>query len=234
MIDCGFALHSAFGIPAKVITALYQLLQGCMVPLDTAAVSVHALCTCHHGAFDSVTDLFEATVIRRVHVCLAVTCRLHLWQNDRDLLRAAAVTRWGEGGGGGNGYRNLSQHRKLTLEKNILPPLLPGMEPETFRSRARRSATQLSPLLPPPATALTHTHYNTHTRTHTHTHARTHIRIHIHAHMHTRTHARTYAHTHTRARARAHRHTPSCIKKALLYVTLNGFDVDVVSHSCHQ
>ena len=44
-------------------------------------------------------------------LCLAVTCRLHFWQNDRGLLRATAVTR------GWNGYRNKSQHRKLILEK---------------------------------------------------------------------------------------------------------------------
>jgi len=50
-----------------------------------------------------------------------VTCHLHISQNDRDLLRAAAVTR---------------VHRKLTLEKKILPPLLPGLEPG---SRVRRS-----------------------------------------------------------------------------------------------
>ena len=71
--------------------------------------------------------------IGRVHVCLAVTCQLHFWQNDRDLLRATAVTR------GWNGYRNKSQHRKLTLEKKILPPLLPGLERGTFRSRVRCS-----------------------------------------------------------------------------------------------
>ena len=29
----------------------------------------------------------------RVYVCLGVTCHLHFWQNDRDLLRATAVTR---------------------------------------------------------------------------------------------------------------------------------------------
>ena len=34
---------------------------------------------------------------------------LHFWQNDRDLLRATAVTR------GWNGYRNVSQHTKLTM-----------------------------------------------------------------------------------------------------------------------
>ena len=36
--------------------------------------------------------------IRRVHACLAVICHLHFWQNDWDLLRAAAVTP------GWNGY----------------------------------------------------------------------------------------------------------------------------------
>ena len=66
--------------------------------------------------------------IRKVHACLAVTCHLHFWQNDRGLLCAIAVTR------GWNGYQNKSQHRKLTLEKKILPPLLQWFEPVTFRS----------------------------------------------------------------------------------------------------
>ena len=34
---------------------------------------------------------------------------------------------------------NKSHHTKLTLEKNVLPPLLPGFELATFRSRIRRS-----------------------------------------------------------------------------------------------
>ena len=60
---------------------------------------------------------FNKSHIRKVYACLAVTCRLHFWQNDRDLLlRATVVTR------GWNGYRNKSQHRKSTLEKKILPP----------------------------------------------------------------------------------------------------------------
>ena len=66
--------------------------------------------------------------IHKVYACLAVTCHLHFWQNDRDLLRATAVTM------GWNGYRNKSQHRKLTLEKKIIPPLLQGLEPATFQS----------------------------------------------------------------------------------------------------
>ena len=76
---------------------------------------------------------FKQSHIRKVHAYLAVTCHLHLWKNDRDLLRATAVTR------GWNGYPNKSQHRKSTLEKKILPPLLRGFEPATFRSRVRRS-----------------------------------------------------------------------------------------------
>ena len=71
--------------------------------------------------------------IRKVYACLAVTCHLHFWQNDRDLLRATVVTQ------GWNGYRNKSQHRKLTLEEKILPPFQQGFEPATFQSRVRRS-----------------------------------------------------------------------------------------------
>ena len=36
---------------------------------------------------------FMQSHIRNVHAWLAVTCHLHFWQNDRDLLRATAVTR---------------------------------------------------------------------------------------------------------------------------------------------
>ena len=66
-----------------------------------------------------------------MYACLAVTCHLHFWQNDRDFLRATVVTR------GWNGYRNKSQHRKSTLEKKILPPFQQGFEPATFQSRVR-------------------------------------------------------------------------------------------------
>ena len=43
---------------------------------------------------------------------------------------------------------NKSQHAKLTLEKKILLPLLPGFELATFRSRFRRSYQQKLPQLP--------------------------------------------------------------------------------------
>ena len=61
---------------------------------------------------------FMQSHIRKVYACLAVTCHLRFWQNDRGLLRATAVTQER------NGYRNKSQHRKLALEKKILPPRL--------------------------------------------------------------------------------------------------------------
>ena len=64
--------------------------------------------------------------IRKVNACLAVTCHPHFWQIDPDVLRATAVTR------GWNGYRNKNQHRKLTLEKEVLPPLLQSLESVTF------------------------------------------------------------------------------------------------------
>ena len=75
-----------------------------------------------------------------MHAYLAVICHLHFGQNDRGLLRATAVTR------GWNGYRNKSQHRKLTLENKILPPLLRGFELATFRSQSVAPTTELSPL----------------------------------------------------------------------------------------
>ena len=78
----------------------------------------------------------------KVHACSAVTSRLRFWQNDWDLLRATAVTR------GWNGYRNKSQHRKLTMDKTIFPPLLLVLEPATFWWRVRRCTTELYPHTP--------------------------------------------------------------------------------------
>ena len=43
---------------------------------------------------------------------------------------------------------NKSQQTKLTLEKKILPPLLPGFELATFRSRVRRFNQQVIPAPP--------------------------------------------------------------------------------------
>ena len=91
-----------------------------LVPRETAAfLSAQVLCTPYNHA----PCHFMQSHIRKVYECLAVTCHLHFWQNDLDLLRATAVTR------GWNGYRTNSQNRKLILEKKIVPPLLQGFEP---------------------------------------------------------------------------------------------------------
>ena len=75
--------------------------------------SRHTFCVPHTAMHKFTVSLYSSR-IRRVPVCLAVTCHLRFWQNDRDLLRATAVTR------GWSGYRNKSQHRKLTPEKKII------------------------------------------------------------------------------------------------------------------
>ena len=130
------AFHSAFWNTHRsgVLTALF----GCYMACATWNC-------CHLGAsfantIQPCTSLqchFIRSHIRRVHVCnLAVTCHQHIRQNDRDVVRATAVTReW-------NGYRKKSRYRKLNMERKILPPLLPGLEPVTFRSRVRRSTCQ--------------------------------------------------------------------------------------------
>ena len=61
------------------------------------------------------------------YVSLGITCNLHFWQNDWDLLCATAMT-------GVERTPNKSQHRELTLEKKILLLLLPGFELATFQS----------------------------------------------------------------------------------------------------
>ena len=102
------------------------------MPRETAAVSAPSVYTINHAPCH-----FMQSHIRKVHACLAVTCHLHFWQNDRGLLRATAVTR------GWNGYRNKS-HRTLTPEKKIFPPPLQGFEPATFLSRFPCLYTHLS------------------------------------------------------------------------------------------
>ena len=76
-----------------------------------------------------------------MHVCLAEICHsLHFLQNDQDLLRATAV-KW-EGGRGVNEYCNKSWHRKLTLERKIVPPLLQRLRPMTFWSQVGTGIAQ--------------------------------------------------------------------------------------------
>ena len=78
---------------SSVLTALAWL-----VPHETAAISAQVLCT----PYNHVPCHFMQNHIRKMYACLAVTCQLHFWQNDRDLLRATVVAR------GWNEYRNKS------------------------------------------------------------------------------------------------------------------------------
>ena len=84
-----------------------------LVPHETAAVSAQVLCTPYNHAPDYSVILFADTC--QVHLCLAVTYHLYFWQNDWGYVCATAVTQ------ARNGYRNKSQHIKLTLEKAFFP-----------------------------------------------------------------------------------------------------------------
>ena len=71
---------------------------------------------------------FIPSHLGRVHVCLGVTCHLHFWQNDQDLLCATAMIQgWIE-------YWNESQHRKLTMEKEKFQNL--SRWPFNYKSRS--------------------------------------------------------------------------------------------------
>ena len=107
-----------------VFTALAWL-----VPHETAAVSAQVLCTPYNHA----PCHFMQSYIRKVYACLAVTCHLNFWQNDRDLLRATAVTRrW-------NGYRNKVSTESRPRKRKFSSRFCRGLEPATFQSRVRRS-----------------------------------------------------------------------------------------------
>ena len=107
-----------------VLTALAWL-----VPHETAAVSEQVLCTPYNHA----PCHFMQSHIRKVYACLAVTCHLHFWQNDRGLLRATAVTR------GWNGYRNKKRKfsRRSCRDSN----------PRPFNHESGALTTELSPRL---------------------------------------------------------------------------------------
>ena len=81
-----------------------------LVSRETAAISASSVYTIQPC---TMSRHFMHSYIRKMNACLVVTCHPHFWQNDRDLLRATAVTR------GWDVHRNKSQHRKLTLEKKF-------------------------------------------------------------------------------------------------------------------
>ena len=124
--DCCF-LWWIFEWPSKWCTHSAVWLFGCYMAgamWNCCHLSKHSLYTIQFCT--SLQCHFIQSHICKVHGCLVVTCHLHFWQNDLDLLYATVVTR------GWNRYQNENQHRKLTLEKKILRLLLLGLEPTTF------------------------------------------------------------------------------------------------------
>ena len=100
-----------------VLTALAWL-----VPQESAAresQSRHVLCTPYNHA----PCHFMQSHIRKVYACLAVTCHLRFWQDDRGLLRATAVTL------GWNGYRIVGASKKKKSLTNNTHPLAKGPAP---------------------------------------------------------------------------------------------------------
>ena len=81
------------------------------MPREPAPVTAHVVCTPQAAPVDCIALLSRANRHRVVCRYLPVT-DLHFRQNDRDLLRATAVTR------GWNGCRNESQHSKLIPERS--------------------------------------------------------------------------------------------------------------------
>ena len=88
-----------------------------------------------HYSCKAVFSAHSNFVGSKVYACLSGTCHLHFWQNDFGLLC---------GNTGMERTPNKSQHTTLTLEKKILPPLLPRFERATFGLRVRRSTNKLS------------------------------------------------------------------------------------------
>ena len=104
-----------FSTSIKVVYLQRYLVVTWLVPSEAAAALAHVLCI--HHRLPPCTSLqchFMQSHILRVHVCSAVTCHLHFWQNDREYFHSTAVTQ------GWKGYRNKSQHR---MDPSTAPPL---------------------------------------------------------------------------------------------------------------
>ena len=94
-VRCGskwgtLSFHSKyFFISTEMAYWQRSLVVAWLVPRETAAVSAQVLCTPFNRA--PVYMSLHLNHIGRVHACLAVTCHLRFWQNDRDLLRATII-----------------------------------------------------------------------------------------------------------------------------------------------
>ena len=83
---------------------------------------------------------FKQSHIRKVYACLAVTCHLHFWQNDRGLLRATAVTR------GWNGCRNKVITDSWPCRRKFSRPSCMDSNQRPFNHESGVLTTELSPL----------------------------------------------------------------------------------------
>ena len=83
-------LIARFSISTEVVYIQCCLVVTWLVPRETAAVSARSLYTIQPC---TMSRHFIKSHIRWVHACLTVTCHLYFGQNDRDILRATAVTR---------------------------------------------------------------------------------------------------------------------------------------------
>ena len=84
------AFYSTFWISSEVVYVQRYLVFTWLVPREATPVSARAMHTIQPC---TMPRNFMQCHIRRVHACLFVTCHLHFWQNERDLLCATAVTR---------------------------------------------------------------------------------------------------------------------------------------------
>ena len=76
---------------------------------------------------------------------LPVSCHLHLWQNDRDLLRATAVTQ------GSNEYRNKPESaQKVHLGEENSPAVPAGIRTRDRRLSGNHESGALTTELSPP------------------------------------------------------------------------------------
>ena len=90
----------------------------------------------------------KATYVGRLCQSLAVTCHLHFWQNDRDLVRATVVTRGGVGWGVWNGYQNNSQHTKFILRRKFSRRSCRDSNSRPFDHESVALTAEISPLHP--------------------------------------------------------------------------------------
>ena len=104
------------------------------MPHETAVVSAQVLCTPYNHA----SCHFMQSHIRKVYASLAVTCHLHIWQNDRDLLRATAVTR------GWNRYRNRVSTESRPWRRKFSRCSYRDLNPGPFSHESGALTTELS------------------------------------------------------------------------------------------